>query len=190
MSFQAIQAAYPAIFSWIYVHGARVLIILAVAVVLDFFLTRLISHSDFGPSDAAGKPQNRYLPAVSEEQKKRVQTIINIVGGALSFAIYTIALLTVLPELGVSMAPILAGVGLAGLAVGMAAKDILTDFISGLFILVEDQFGIGDQVILAGIEGRVKEMTLRRTVIEGGGGVLHIIPNREIKVVTRRINKM
>jgi small conductance mechanosensitive channel len=67
----------------------------------------------------------------------------------------------------------------------MAAKDVLTDFIAGLFILIEDQFNIGDRVKIADLEGIVKEITLRRTVIEGGDGVLHLIPNREIKVVTR-----
>jgi len=75
---------------------------------------------------------------------------------------------------------------LAGLAVGMAAKDILTDFISGLFILIEDQYDVGDRVKVADVTGIVKEITLRRTVIEGGDGVIHLIPNREIKTVTRK----
>jgi small conductance mechanosensitive channel len=187
MSFETIQLTYPSLFDWISQHGVKVLLILVVAWILDIFLRNLIDKKSFGVPSLEGKIKKHYEERVNAEQKKRIGTIVNVVGGALTFAVYVIALLMVLPEFGVNIAPILAGVGLVGLAVGMAAKDILTDFISGLFILIEDQYDIGDQVKVADIKGTVKEITLRRTVIEGGDGVLHIIPNREIKIVTRKI---
>jgi small conductance mechanosensitive channel len=185
MNFEAIQSAYPTLFAWIAQHGARVLLILFVAVVLDLFLRGLVYKKSFGIPGLGSRIKKHYEEKIGEEQQKRVTTIVSVVGGVLSFSVFVVALLMVLPEFGVNIAPILAGVGLAGLAVGMAAKDVLTDFIAGLFILIEDQFNIGDRVKIADLEGIVKEITLRRTVIEGGDGVLHLIPNREIKVVTR-----
>ena len=186
MSLEDIQLTYPSLFNWIYQHGARVLLILVVAGVLDLFLRNLIDKKSFGVPGLEGRLKKRFDEHATEEQKKRVGTIVGVVGGALTFAVYVIALLMILPEFGVNIEPILAGVGLAGLAVGMAAKDILTDFISGLFILIEDQYDVGDRVKVADVTGIVIEITLRRTVIEGGDGVIHLIPNREIKTVTRK----
>ncbi|MDP1538616.1 MAG: mechanosensitive ion channel, partial [bacterium] len=90
------------------------------------------------------------------------------------------------PELGVNIAPILAGLGLMGLAVGMAARDIISDFISGLFILLEGQYYVDDKVKISGIEGVVKEITLRRTIIRDDTGVLHSFPNSQIKLVSKK----
>ena len=89
----------------------------------------------------------------------------------------------ILPEFGVNVAPILAGVGLIGLAVGMAARDIISDFISGLFILLEDQYRVGDAVKLAGIEGTIEEITLRKTILKNSEGTRYSIPNSQIKIV-------
>jgi small-conductance mechanosensitive channel len=100
-----------------------------------------------------------------------------------------VAIITVLPEFGVNVAPILAGLGLVGLAVGMAAKDILTDFIAGFFIIIEGEYNIGDKVKIAGVTGKVMEVSLRRTILEGKGASIHIVPNREIKLIKRFAGK-
>jgi small conductance mechanosensitive channel len=99
--------------------------------------------------------------------------------------ILTITGVTILPEFGVNVAPILAGLGLAGLAVGMAAKDILSDFIAGFFIIIEGEYNIGDEIEIAGAAGRVLDMSLRRTVLRDANGSTHIVPNREIKLIKR-----
>jgi len=92
----------------------------------------------------------------------------------------------ILSELGINITPILASLGIVGLAVGMAAKDIIADFISGIFILLEGQYYIGDEVKIGDIEGKVKEITLRRTILKDKDNMLHFIPNSQIKIVARK----
>ena len=122
-----------------------------------------------------------------EVEIKRAKTLISIFGGSLKFIIWIVAFLMILPEFGINIAPILAGIGLLGLAVGMAARDIISDFISGLFILLEDQYCIGDKVKVSGIEGIVQEITLRRTILRNGEGVFYSIPNSQIKIVAKNL---
>ncbi|MCK4473788.1 mechanosensitive ion channel [Candidatus Parcubacteria bacterium] len=121
-------------------------------------------------------------------QRKRVETLTGILGTTLKFTIWITAFLMILPEFGINIAPILAGAGLIGLAVGMASKDIISSFISGFFIILEDQYNIGDRVKIAGIEGEVKEITLRKTIIKDEKGVFHFIPNNQVKTVSKKIN--
>ena len=90
-----------------------------------------------------------------------------------------------LPEFGINVAPVLAGLGLAGLAIGMAAKDVLADFLAGLFIIIEGEYNIGDKVKIAGVIGRVSGISFRRTILRSRDGSIHIIPNREIKLIKR-----
>ncbi len=92
----------------------------------------------------------------------------------------------ILPEFGINTAPILASLGVAGLAIGMAAKDIVSDFIAGLFIIMENQYRLGDKVKVAGLEGKVKEITLRRTILESEDGSTHSIPNSKVAVVSKK----
>ena len=167
---------------WFYEHGFRVIFIIVGAVVCDTFLKDFMSKKSLGPATFRDSLKHR----VSGAQRQRIQTIINVTSGTLSFVIFVIAVMMIMPEFGVNIAPILAGLGLAGLAVSMAAKDVLTDFITGFFILSEGQFNIGDKVKISGIEGIVREISLRRTMIETEDGTFNYIPNREIKVVTRK----
>jgi len=123
---------------------------------------------------------------MKEDKRKRAETLISIFGGTLKFTISIIALLMILSEFGVNIGPLLAGAGLVGLAVGMASREIVSDFLSGLFIILEDQYHVGDKVKIAGIEGEVKEITLRRTIIKDEGGLVHSIPNGQIKTVAKK----
>lgn len=174
---------------WLVSHGIRVAAILLSAAILVAMARGFIARKSIGLPGIGEKFKKHYEARLSAEQRQRLQTIANALGGTLAFAIYATAIVMVLPEFGVNVAPIIAGLGLAGLAIGMAARDILTDFIAGLFILIEEQFNIGDPVTVSGISGTVREITLRRTVIESEDGSIHLIPNREIKVVTRRSNR-
>lgn len=131
--------------------------------------------------------QKGLIEKISEEGKKRVKTLVSIFGGTFRLLIYIIAILMILPEFEINTAPILTALGLAGLAVGMAAKDIISDFISGIFIILEDQYQIGDHVKIADIEGEVKEITLRKTVIIDKNGFSHSMPNSQIKLVSKKI---
>ena len=146
------------------------------------FLRDFLSKKSLGPAMF----QDTIKQRISGAQRQRMQTIINVISGTLSFVIFVIAVMMIMPEFGVNIAPILAGLGLAGLAVSMAAKDVLTDFITGFFILSEGQYNIGDKVKISGIEGIVREISLRRTMIETEDGIFNYIPNREIKIVSRK----
>lgn len=187
MNFDNLMVAVPPqIIQWFSEHGVRVALILSAAVVIDALVRGSLARNSFGGQRLGKGLKRRIKEKVNSAQYKRIKTIANALGGAASFAIFVIAAVMIMPEFGVNAAPIIAGLGLAGLAVSMAAKDILTDFVAGLFIFTEEQFNIGDKVAISGIEGVVKEITLRRTVIESADGATHLIPNREIKVVTRR----
>jgi small conductance mechanosensitive channel len=162
--------------NWFLSNGIKIVLILAVAFFVNRFLKIFIK-----------KGINQYVKnKINGERKKRVETLIGIFSGTLSFVIWVVALLLILPDFGINIAPILAGLGLAGLAVGMAARDIIADFISGLFILLEGQYFIGDRVRISGIEGEVKEITLRRTILRDETGTLHSFPNSQIKLVSKK----
>ena len=89
----------------------------------------------------------------------------------------------ILPELGINATPLLAGAGLVGLAIGMGAKNLIQDYLSGLFILLEDQYRAGEKVKIAGMEGEVKNFNLRRTVLQDETGNAYYIPNSQVTVV-------
>lgn len=167
---------------WLYDHGLRVVFIVMGAFLCDMFLKDFLSKKSLGPAMF----QDTIKQRISGAQRQRMQTIINVISGTLSFIIFVIAVMMIMPEFGVNIAPILAGLGLAGLAVSMAAKDVLTDFITGFFILSEGQYNIGDKVKISGIEGTVREISLRRTMVETEDGIFNYIPNREIKIVARK----
>jgi small conductance mechanosensitive channel len=90
----------------------------------------------------------------------------------------------ILKELGIEIGPILAGVGIAGLAIGFGAQTLVKDFLSGIFVLVENQYNVGDVIKAAGVSGLVEKITLRATTLRDLEGRVHIIPNGSIEVVT------
>lgn len=161
--------------SWLTSHGIKIALILIGAYLVNRFLKSFIEEIT----------RKSLRDHFGEARKKRVETLISIFTGTASFLIAIFVVSMILAELGVNIGPILAGLGVAGLAVGMAARDIIADFISGLFIIIEDQYNKGDRVMVAGLEGEVEEITLRRTTIRDESGVLHSIPNNQIKIVSR-----
>lgn len=114
-------------------------------------------------------------------KKERITTITKVFYSGAKTIIWIITILTLLPEFGVNIGPLLAGVGIVGLALGFGARNLVQDYISGLFILIEDQYRIGEKVEIGGVKGKVKDFNLRRTVIEEESGVLSYIPNSQIK---------
>jgi small conductance mechanosensitive channel len=89
-----------------------------------------------------------------------------------------------LSELGINIAPVLAGVGIIGIAIGFGAQSLVKDIIAGLFILVENQYRKGDVVKIADVSGLVEDISLRRTVLRDMDGVVHVVPNGEIRVAS------
>jgi small conductance mechanosensitive channel len=89
----------------------------------------------------------------------------------------------ILDAVGINLAPLLASAGIAGVAIGLAAQNIVRDMLNGMLILIEDQFNVGDTVRLAGLAGTVEAMTLRKTTVRDADGTLYIIPNSQITTV-------
>jgi small-conductance mechanosensitive channel len=120
-------------------------------------------------------------PGVRVQQVRTVAGVLTSVG---VFVIYFVALLTVLGQLGLNLAPMLASAGIAGLAIGFGAQTLVHDFINGFFILMENQYDIGDTVRIAGVKGVVEEMSLRHTVLRDEDGTVHMVPNSAIQIVS------
>lgn len=119
------------------------------------------------------------------EQFKRLKTLVSLGATVLKILVFFIMVTTLLGEFGIDIKPLLAGAGIAGLAVGFGAQSLVKDFISGAFVLVEDQFRVGDIIKVAGdIAGVVEKMTMRVTVLRDLQGQVHFVPNGNLGVVT------
>jgi len=117
-------------------------------------------------------------------EERRGQTIFTLLNSVARYAIDFIALLMILDLFGVDVKSILAAAGIAGLAIGFGAQNLVRDVISGFFILFEDQFAVGDYITIAGVSGTVEEMGLRVTRVRDFSGELHTVPNGGIDKVT------
>ena len=127
-------------------------------------------------------PEKDPLQAV--EAKKRAHTLGNTLRHTLLIVISFIGLLMILGELGIQLGPLLATAGIGALAIGFGAQSLVKDVISGFFIILENQYRIGDAIEAAGVSGLVESVSLRRTVLRDLEGKVHTIPNGEIKIVS------
>ncbi|GAB6933784.1 mechanosensitive ion channel family protein [Calditerricola satsumensis] len=116
--------------------------------------------------------------------ERRVRTMTSLATNIVTYTLYFLALLLVLGQLGFNLAPILAGAGVVGLAVGLGAQNLVRDVITGFFIIFEDQFAVGDVIQVGQYKGTVIEIGLRVTKIRSWTGEVHIIPNGRITEVT------
>lgn len=121
--------------------------------------------------------------ARTSQEEKRAATLGHIIVSIGNIAIYAIILFMVLTLFGVDIRPILAGAGIIGLAIGFGAQSLVKDFVSGLFILVENQYGIGDKVKIGASEGNVIRITMRSTVLKDKERNMYYISNGLIKDV-------
>ena len=167
-------------YDWFLIHGVKVVAVFAVAWLVNKFGKKIIE-----------KIIRRVVKVDKEtedykEEEKRENTLIKIFNSSLNFIVWMIAFLIILPEFGINAMPFLAGAGVLGLVIGMGSKDLIADFLSGLFIILENQYRIDDIVKLAGIEGTVKDMNFRRTVLLDKEGTVHYIPNGQIKITSNK----
>ncbi|HEV2113221.1 MAG TPA: mechanosensitive ion channel family protein [Terriglobales bacterium] len=151
----------------------------AFVLVVSFILLWLLR---FGTNRLVKISRSQEIPsAVRAQQLRTLAGIINSLG---IFVIVFIALMQIMPIFGVNMGPLLASAGVAGIAIGFGAQTLVHDVINGFFILLDNQYNVGDVVAVAGVKGTVEAMTLRRTVLRDADGSLHTIPNSEIKIVS------
>ncbi|HEX2076274.1 MAG TPA: mechanosensitive ion channel domain-containing protein [Longimicrobium sp.] len=117
-------------------------------------------------------------------QLQRTRTLLSLLRSVGVVLIVVMFLFMTLNAMGVQLGPLLAGAGVVGLAVSFGAQSLVKDVISGLFMLFENQFGVGDVIRIEGVSGAVEQMTLRVVVLRDVYGVVHIVPNGEIKKVS------
>ena len=123
------------------------------------------------------------LRAASLRAEQRTATLSDVLASVTRMLIMGVAILMVLGQLGLNLAPLLAGAGIAGIAIGFGAQSLVKDFVSGFFIIVEDQFGVGDVVDLDGTKGTVEELTMRVTRVRSVDGTVWFVPNGELRRV-------
>ena len=118
--------------------------------------------------------------------EKRIATLETVFYSTAKIVVLVITVMMIIPEFGINIGPILAVVGVAGLAFGFGAQYLIRDLIAGLFIILEDQYRKGDSIKVGDIAGTVEEINLRKTVLRDIDGVEHHIPNGEIKIASNR----
>jgi len=158
------------------ITALRVLLILGLAWLLQAVANRLI------------RVFRRYMQAKapSADEQARIDTLARVFRNSAGVVVVIVAGTLVLGELGISIAPILATAGVAGVAIGFGAQSLIKDYFTGFFLLLEDQVRQGDVVEVAGKGGLVEEVTLRYVRLRDMEGHVHYIPNGEIKLVTNR----
>ncbi|MFA5309921.1 MAG: mechanosensitive ion channel family protein [Dehalococcoidales bacterium] len=163
---------------WILDHGVPIIIILVVGIVLwaslKKFLPPLVNNVMARPVQGESR----------EGRKRRGNTLVRLFVGLGRVIIGLMVVLMVLSELNISVGPILAGFGIVGVAVGFGAQYLIRDLIAGVFILLENQYRVGDVVNVAGTSGLVEEINLRKTVLRDLDGIVHHVPNGEIRVAS------
>jgi small conductance mechanosensitive channel len=150
---------------------------LLVVAAIAFILSRLLRivtlrMTRVAEQHAAGPGRIAQVKTVSQVVRATGLTIIGVIAG-----------LQFLDAVGINLGPLLASAGIAGVAIGLAAQNIVKDVLNGILILVEDQFNVGDTVRIAGLAGTVEAMTLRKTTVRDADGTLYVVPNSQITTV-------
>ena len=117
-------------------------------------------------------------------RSQQLATLASVINGAGTFVFIFLGLIQILGVLQINVGPLLASAGIVGLAVGFGAQTLVHDVINGFLILLENQYDVGDNVKIAGVQGNVENMTLRRTVLRDADGTVHTVPNSEIHIVS------
>ncbi len=161
-------------------RGLRVIVILAGAWVLTRLARRVLGRLRIYTI----RIMDRRREGPTIETEKRAATIIAVLSKLTSMVIWLVALVMALTELTFHIEPLLAGLGVAGLALGLGAQTLIKDWLGGMFLLLEDQLRIGDSVIINGISGAVEEINLRTTLLRGENGAVHVIANGSITALS------
>jgi small-conductance mechanosensitive channel len=158
-------------------HGIKIIVIIFIVYLVHrfalFFIIKLVRKAVL-PGSFSTK----------EDEKKREDTLIQIFSATFSVVLFIVVVLMILQEIGVEIAPLLAAAGIAGIALGFGGQYLIRDLISGLFIIMENQYRIGDVVCFDNTCGSVEDLTMRMTTLRDLDGVVHHVPHGEIKKVS------
>ena len=191
---------------WFVAKPLKIVLILFVAFVVSRLLHRSIKRlvariaerpeppaldAEAGPADPKGRLaalKSRTFATtdaltLSERRRQRAQALGMVLRSITSLVIFTLAIMIILAEFGISLGPLVAGAGVIGIALGFGAQSLVRDFLSGIFMLIEDQYGVGDVVDLGDATGVVEEVSLRTTRLRDVEGTVWFVPNGEIRRV-------
>jgi moderate conductance mechanosensitive channel len=175
----SIPAMIESVFHWALGSGLRIVFIILIAYLLKVISKRFVNRIERGTA----KSERMNL---SEAELKRMQTIGHIITWTINTLIIVVSAMMILQEFGVKMGPILASAGIVGVAFGFGAQYLVRDVITGFFIILENQYRIGDVVTIGDASGTVEEITLRVTTLRDADGTVHYIPHGEIKTVSNQ----
>jgi len=167
------------VWSWFVSQGLTVLIIATVALILFWVVRTIVPHVVERSVHFSGKDRRAH-----DHITRRTRTLSNLLVNVAGIVIALIALMTILDKMNIPIAPLLTGAGIIGVAIGLGTQSLVKDLISGIFILVEDQYNQGDVVTVADVTGTVEEVGFRRTVLRDASGTLHSIPNNAITLTS------
>jgi small conductance mechanosensitive channel len=166
------------IVDWLAGHGVRIALILVLAFVASRIQRRLVHKVvERGAAREKGKKQQA-------EYEQRVDTLSSFISQVVAAVIWISAGFMILAEVGVNIAPLLASAGVIGIGIGFGAQTLVKDILSGLFIITENQYHKGDWIMISGVSGSVEAVNMRRTILRDLDGVVHVIPNGEVRLAS------
>lgn len=162
---------------WLLDHGIKILGLLIGAFIFHFIAKAAIER--------LVRQLVRQHEGISKEaEEKRENTLIRILHGTVHVILIIFIVMMILSELGIDIGPLIAGAGVVGIAVGFGGQYLIRDIITGLFIIIENQYRVGDAVTISGISGKVEDISLRLTKLRDLDGVAHYIPHGEVTTVS------
>ncbi len=161
---------------WLLTHGLRIILIVVIAYGVNFLAKRVIEKLV-----RVSVTIDRHLSEGAEQ--KREQTLIQIFTWSMRVMLVLIVIVSTLNEMGLSIGPLIAGAGILGLAVGFGGQYLIRDFFTGFFMIIENQYRIGDVVSLDQTSGLVENISLRMTTLRDLDGTVHYVPHGDIKRV-------
>ena len=191
------QSFWESAWGWLVGVPLQILIILVIAVVAQLLLNGVIKRIVNRASERAKVERLAQMRKVTrtaelsdllmnQRTEQRAAAIGTLLRSAVAITIWTIAVLMILPLLGINVAPLIASAGVIGIALGFGAQTLVKDYLSGIFIIIEDQYGVGDMVDVGSAIGTVEEVTLRVTRLRDPSGVVWYVRNGEILRVANR----
>ena len=163
--------------------STRILLVLVLAWFGMVILRKILSQFEqrlLKQSKIKGEPPS--------ESEKRVETVIRLIRQAVLIVLWVTTILIILKEIGIDVGPIIASAGIVGLAVGFGAQNLVRDFISGFFFILENQVRVGDVAIVNGTGGLVERVNFRTIVLRDLGGIVHIFPNGTVSTLSNLTN--
>ncbi len=165
------------IIDWLQVSGLRIAFIIILVIIARHFLgmvIRRLVNSSVKPDHSSNK----------KAEQQREDTIVSIITNTLRVVLWLVATIVILEEFGVNIGAMVAGAGALGLAFGFGAQSLISDFVAGVFIIMENQYRVGDIIEINGKSGVVKSITIRTTILRDLDGYEHHVPNGSITTAT------